>query len=61
MNDPADLDGDGRFDAIEIVIIEGENGIGKKETAGNKPGGFLMLFISALTISAGWWMGFYLT
>lgn len=29
-SDPADLDGDGSFDAIDIVILEGEDGTGNK-------------------------------
>jgi hypothetical protein len=31
-SDPADLDGDGSFDAIDIVILEDEDGASNKQS-----------------------------
>ena len=38
FEDPADLDGDGEFDGIDIAFLEGENGGGKKEPVNEKSG-----------------------
>ena len=55
-NDPADLEGDGKFDTIDISILEGDRPHDyNKKTSG---GGCCVLFITlGATFSAGLWYG----
>ena len=54
-NDPADLDGDGRFDAIDIEILEdgGDQG-GSKMANQGKSGCCVLLFAIGSIGAAGW-------
>ena len=53
-HDPADLDGDGRFDAIDIEIMEdGEN---CKQPQNGKIGCCMVLFAAVSLLSTGVWL-----
>ncbi len=57
MNDPADLDGDGEFDAIDIFIMEnGVDGGGRKINSGC----CVLVFLLGSTLIAGLRMVDYL-
>lgn len=49
--DPADLDGDGEFDAIDISILENEDGGGSKQPASGNSG--CCVFFLAIGSSVG--------
>lgn len=52
-HDPADLDGDGEFDAIDMKILEdGEQK--KKPPGGGNAGCCVVLLFIGSTIGAGW-------
>lgn len=56
-SDPADLDGDGNFDAIDaidILILEEEYGAGIKQSVKGTSGCCLLLLAF---VSAGLWIG----
>jgi len=58
MSDPGDLDGDGKFDAIDIAIMEnGEDNVASKGNAGC----CVMLFLLGSIFAAGLVVGDYLT
>jgi hypothetical protein len=59
FEDPADLDGDGEFDGIDIAFLEGENGGGKKEPVNGKSGCCVVLFLVGSSVGAGLWIGNY--
>ena len=56
-SDPADLDGDGSFDAIDIVILEDEDGASNKQSVKGTSGCCLLLLAF---VSAGLWIGRWL-
>ena len=59
--DPADLDGDGEFDAIDIAILEEEEGE-KKQTPKNSNNGccFSLTAIGFFVVTAVFGVKFYL-
>lgn len=53
--DEADLDGDGEFDAIDMMILE--DGEQEKQGSGKGSSGCcVVLFAIGGSISAGWWL-----
>ena len=54
FDDPADLDGDGEFDAIDMMILEGEDN-GEKKPANGKSGCCVMLFFIGGSVGTGLW------
>jgi hypothetical protein len=55
FEDPADLDGDGEFDAIDLMIMnDGENQ--KPTSPRGSSGCCVVLLIMGGSVSAGWWM-----
>lgn len=57
MKDPADIDGDGEFDALDISIIEKGNDNGGRESGS---GCCVMLCLLGSTLVAGLVVGNYL-
>jgi hypothetical protein len=56
-NDPADLEGDGKFDAIDISILEGDRPPNYKK---KMSGGCCVIIITlGATFSAGLWYGLH--
>jgi len=57
-NDPADLDGDGTFDAVDISILEGDRPHNYKIKKNG--GGCCVIFITlGTTFTAGLWHGIH--
>jgi len=52
MNDPADIDGDGEFDAIDISIMEDDRDI--RQLKDKNSGYCVAIFILGSVITAGW-------
>ncbi len=53
--DEADLDGDGEFDAIDMLILEdGEQE--KKSSGGGSSGCCMVLLAVGGSVSVGWWV-----
>ena len=52
--DPADFDGDGEFDGIDIAFLEGEDGAGKKQPVrGGSSGCCVVLLTIGSSIGIG--------
>ncbi len=54
FDDPADLDGDGEFDGIDIAFLEDEEQ-GNKSSGGGSSGCCVVLLAIGGSVSAGWW------
>ena len=57
--DPADLDGDGEFDGIDIAFLEDEDS--KKKPDNGKSGCCVVLLAIGSSGGIGWWIGQNLT
>ena len=56
MDDRADLDGDGKFDGIDISIMEDDNGTRRPINNNGGCGCCVMLFVLGSVLGgAGWW------
>ena len=53
--DPADFDGDGEFDGIDIAFLEGEDGNGNRQPTRGSSGCCVVLFCIGASVSIGWW------
>jgi hypothetical protein len=53
--DPADFDGDGEFDGIDIAFLEDEDGNKKKEPARGNSGCCIVLLAIGFSIGIGYW------
>lgn len=56
FEDPADLDGDGEFDGIDIEILKDGEEEEKQRSGKGNPGYCLVLLAGGSSISTGWWM-----
>lgn len=54
--DPADFDGDGEFDGIDIAFLEGEGGVGDKKPARGNSGCCVLLLIIGSSVGAISWV-----
>jgi len=52
--DPADLDGDGEFDGIDIAFLEDEDGGGDKKPARGNSGCCVVLLAIGSSVGIGW-------
>lgn len=55
MDDPADLDGDGKFDGIDISIMEDDSGTRRQINNNGGCGCCVLLFVIGSVLGAGWW------
>jgi hypothetical protein len=60
-NDPADLDGDGNFDALDISIMEEERGARRPINNNGSSGCCVFWLVLGSVAGSGWWcVGHYL-
>jgi len=54
--DPADLDGDGEFDGIDIAFLDDEDGAGKQKPTRGNSGCCVVLLALGSSVVIGWWI-----
>lgn len=61
FEDPADLDGDGSFDAIDMMILEDGDQDKRSSSGGGNSGCCVVLLGVGASVGVGWWLvGSYL-